>query len=579
MRKVFHYIHYIILISFISITIISCEDFQLGENFLEKKASTDLTIDEVFSSKTYAEQALAEVYRSLPDGLPQNDRMGYLTLDSYTDLGDKRKLGTNPIYSANLNSTTQTISLLYGIDGRGDDRSPWTGIRRGYIFIENVDRVPDMTEQEKKIRKGEAKLIIALHYSQMMRFFGSVPWVNRSFRPDEDFMTERLTIEAMVDSITYLIDEAASVLPWYVDQNDDGRMTKAAALGLKIRVLLFAASPLFNDNEPYASGEATDRRYVWYGNYSRERWEKAFEACQEFINELEKNGFYKLVNTGNPREDFLAGYFNRYNAEVLMSSRWRKTYENGMFSFSQLTYGVCNPTLNLVDMYPMVDGSNFSWENPEHANYPFFKNGEYTRDIRLYETCIVNEDKYLGRKAETYVGGREYNRSNMCKNGFGFRKFIQDQVSSYGKFYQWPLLRLPEVYLSIAEIYNEMGMDSEAYKYIDLVRDRVAMPNITQGLNQTELREAILNERVLELAFEEVRYFDLVRHKRHDIFRACAELKILEIQKTNSGFSYEIKQSPLIRVHAQNWKEHYLLQPFPQEEINKKYGLIQNPGW
>lgn len=558
---------------------ISCEDFLLGESFLEKKTSTDLTKDDIFASKVYAEQALSDVYRTLPDGIPQQDRMAWCSLDTYTDLGDDRKAAISPIYAGTINSTTHGQNMLYRWDAGGDNRSPWEGIRNGYIFIENVDRVPDMTLQEKAIRKGEAKTIIAFHYSQMLRYYGGVPWVNHAYKPDENFYNERLTVEAMVDSIVSLLDEAASVLPWSVSQNDDGRMTKAAALGLKVRVLLFAASPLFNSDEPFAQGLAADKKYVWYGNYDPVRWQRALDAGLEFLAEIEKEGTYRMVNTGNPREDFLAGYFNRYNGEVLMSSRWRSVYAKGNFAFRQLAYGVCNPTLNLVDMFPMADGSDFDWSNPEHAKYPFFKNGEYTRDVRLYETCIVNEDTYKGRLAETFVGGREYVRGNMAKNGFGFRKFVQDENNSIGKFYQWPLLRLPEIYLSIAEAYNELNKPNEAYAYVNMVRNRVELPNLKMGLSQSELREAILRERVLELAFEEVRYFDLVRFKRHDIFKSCANLKMLEIRQQGTEYSYEIKTSPSVRTISKYWKEYFLLLPLPQNEINKKYGLVQNPGW
>lgn len=580
MKKTFYNTIFIVGCTFLIMTIAGCEDFLLGENFLEKKASTDLTKDDVFLDKIYAEQALAEVYRTLPDGIPQQDRMYWGSLDTYTDLGDDRKGGSSPIYGGTFNSTTHGQNMLYRMDDGGDNRSPWEGIRKGYIFIENVDKVPNMTQNEKNIRKGEAKTIIALHYSQMLRFYGGVPWINHSYKPDENFQIERATVEELVDSIVSLLDQAAAVLPWSVNQNDDGRMTKAAAMGLKVRVLLFAASPLFNSDVPFYAGEASDKKYVWYGNYNKQRWQRALDAGLDFMNELDSKGVYKLVNTGNPREDFLAAYFNRHNGEVLMSSRWHTTYSTNMFAFRQLIYGVCNPTLNLVDMFPMADGTDFSWENPEHAQYPFFKNGVYTRDIRLYETCIINEDKYQGRKAETYVGGREYNRGMMAKNGFGFRKFFQDQVSSNGKFYQWPLLRLPEVYLSIAEAYNELDRSADAYQFINKVRNRVGLPNIRQDFTKDQLREEILRERVLEFAFEEVRYFDLIRFKRHDIFKACASLNLLEIRLLNAQeYSYEIKTSPTVRVNSQFWKDYYLLLPYPQSEINKKYGLIQNPGW
>lgn len=581
MNKKYNKLYVLSFYIFINLFLISCEDFQLGNDFLEKRESTDLTKDEVFANKIYAEQALSEVYRTLPDMLPQNDRLSWASLDTYTDLGDFRKAGTvPPNYAGTINATTGGQNMLYRMDNRPDNRGPWVGIRNGFIFIEGVDGVEDMTEREKEIRKGEAKTIIAYHYTDMFRYYGGLPWVNKTYAPDDDFYNERLTVESTVDSIVGLLDEAIEVLPWSVSQNDDGRITKASAMALKVRVLLFAASPIFNSSTPYADGEAAEKKLVWYGNYDSKRWERALNAGLDFINEMEAKGTYKLVNTGNPREDFFAGYYNRFNGEILISSRWRSTYAGGQHFMNQLRYGVCNPTLNLVDMFPMSDGSDFDWNNPEHAKNPFFKNGEPVRDPRLYETCIVNEDQFLNRKAETYVGGREYNTSNMTKSGFGFRKFYLDQTSTIGKFYQSPLLRLPEVYLSIAEALNELNRGEEAYEYINLVRNRAGLPNIEENMTQSELREEILRERVLEFAFEEVRYFDLVRHKRHDIFKSTANVKILEIIKNESGeYSYNILTSPTPRLAAENWKETYLLLPFPQDEVNKKYGLIQNPGW
>src|SRR5690554_4169192 len=126
-------IHYILLLVFIG-TLTGCEDFQLGNDFLEKRESTDLTKDEVFSSKIYAEQALAEVYRTLPDMLPQRDRLAWCSLDTYTDLGDYRKTTSVPaIYAGTVNATTGGQNLQYRMDSRPDNRGPWVGIRNGYI--------------------------------------------------------------------------------------------------------------------------------------------------------------------------------------------------------------------------------------------------------------------------------------------------------------------------------------------------------------------------------------------------------------------------------------------------------------
>jgi hypothetical protein len=140
-------------------------------------------------------------------------------------------------------------------------------------------------------------------------------------------------------------------------------------------------------------------------------------------------------------------------------------------------------------------------------------------------------------------------------------------------------MRLPEVYLSIAEALNELDRGSEAYSYINMVRARVAMPGLKAGMDKVTLRNAILRENVLEYAYEQVRFFDLNRWKRSDIWKTTAQLTGLTITKVGSGFTYTKKPTPDPRVSFQNFNPRLYLEPIPVGEINKKYGLIQNPGW
>lgn len=140
-------------------------------------------------------------------------------------------------------------------------RDPWKGIRHAWVFINNVDRVPDMTAEEKLRLKAEAKITIAVQYSEMLRHYGALPIVDHAIMPEEMGLPERATLQQTVDFITRLLDEAIACkeLPWALPEddlsNESGRMTGAAAMGLKLRVLLFVASPLFNSDEPYFRGK------------------------------------------------------------------------------------------------------------------------------------------------------------------------------------------------------------------------------------------------------------------------------------------------------------------------------------
>ena len=320
---------YIVVFLLIIIGFQSCDDFLLGNKFLEKPLASEMNLDSVFSKKVYAEQALAEAYRQLPDFLPQRDLLSWCILEAQTDLGDVTKPGGTEYYQGTLTSSTYLNKLPYHLENYGTEtgRSPISAIRQSYIYIENVDRVPDMTPEEKIERKAEAKALIAYQYARWFRFMGGVVWIDHAFNPSDDFTSfSRLSVAESVKKICGLCDEAAADLPWSTSEEDDGRMTAAAMKALKIRVLLFAASPLFNCSEPFLAGEASTQLLTWYGDYSAQRWQDVIDAGIEFLQLNEQNGnFYHLNETGNPREDFIAGYFNRYNHETLISSRQYNT--------------------------------------------------------------------------------------------------------------------------------------------------------------------------------------------------------------------------------------------------------------
>ena len=131
------------------LSVSACEDFKFGNDFLDKPITTDVTIDTVFSRKVYAEQALAEIYRSLPDFLPTGGRLSWATLECMTDLGDTSKPGGIRAYHAGDVNASSVGSLPYRLDvppaedGPTVGMAPMTGIRKAYIFLENIDRVPD----------------------------------------------------------------------------------------------------------------------------------------------------------------------------------------------------------------------------------------------------------------------------------------------------------------------------------------------------------------------------------------------------------------------------------------------------
>lgn len=595
----------------------SCDDFALGESFLEQPLGGEMNIDSVYSKKVYAEQHLAQIYHTLPDFMPHNNRLSWGILESITDLGDFCKSGGSSYHSSTMSAAT-TENGIYSMsyDAGNGAQSAEFAFRQIGIFMANIDRVPEseMDQALKNRRKGEAKLIQAYHYVDIFRNLGGMPWIDKYYTPDDDMNMTRLTIEEMVTKICDLIDEAAELLPWTIVSDEAGRMTKAGALALKSRLLTFAASPLYNNSEPYCEGEAATKHYVWYGNYDQNRWQKALDAGLAFIRENKTQGnAYKLVDDGNPRKSFLSGYFDRFNGETLIEGHRYSVWDINNGLFQQIKFGACRPTLNYMEMFEMKDGSKFDWNNPEHRKHPFFtEDFKEVRDPRLYETLIVTGDKMNwtpSGKVEIYKGGYQQPKSqgggqpwywaDMGYSGMGIRKFFLDYRNEIkNKFYCMPLIRLPEVFLNIAEAMNELGKATTAdefgmtaYDYVNLVRSRVQMPGITPDkvAPGEDLREAILHERAIEFGFEECRWYDITRWKhndfldtrKHPIRRFTSVPVPPKKGKHFVNFTYKIiegMQNKRLYV-GEYWDNKYYLSPIPLDEINKKYGLIQNPGW
>jgi len=599
------YLHIILVL--ISCLVISCQDLKIGDDFLAKPPSSDLTIDDIYSNAEYARRALWAAYSTLPYGVNAGGRskLGTDILECLTDLNHSNLnwgnsasvIYYNGTVTADLENTGN--GTKYSFLGNSGEQN-WLGIRRGWLFIANVDAVPDMDEAEKKRLKAEAKVIIAIHYSDMFRHFGGLPWIDHAFLPTDDFLKERETALQTMDNIVTLLDEAAADLPWILTSEDtpnwDGRMTRAAALGLKARILLFGASPLFNSATPYMQGEASDKLLVWHGGYKPELWERARKAHEDFFSEMQQRGGYKLVDDlADLRLRWRKAYWERNNGECLVSTRvcytapqfWDSNY---YFMQSAGDYGAAGPTQELVDMFPMTSGLSINEDPSYDPRHPY-----NNRDPRLYETLVTNGDTYYYRTCEVYVGGKD-NQSNAAygpwKTGYRLRKFLLDgggavqyewPAQMSGLVVHWPYLRLPELYLGYAEAIAQTSGDMNlAYSYIDALRSRVGVGGMKRGLTGQEFIEAVLTERAIELAFEEVRWFDMVRYKREDLFKK--QLHMVELTKVNpddtnpTEFNYNYKEI-ILRYWARDWSPKWYLSAFPSNEINKRYGLIQNPGW
>lgn len=615
MRSLKKLLYTILLMASLAMAV-SCEDLAFGDKFLQKPPSSDVTIDTIFSTAEYAKRILWRSYQYLPYGMETSGystQMHLAVLEGLTDL-NYDNIGysglTKVYYPGNYNASIEDAPMQSQHNTKcrfnNSESGMWGAIRHAWLFYENVDRVPDMDGSEKSRLKAEAKMIIAVYYSHMLRHFGALPLIDHAIDPEDVNLASRATLQETVDFIVGLLNDAINTpeFPWRISAADmanwDGRMTKAGAMALKARVLLFVASPLFNSDAPYCQGEASEKLMTWFGNYDRERWKAAADACRDFFTAMSQNGFYKLVQAGengtaDAREAFTSAYYDRGTTETLISvRRGIYTANNNSILSNSIRWGAYCPTKEYFDMFQMADGTDFDWNNPEHAKNPFIH-----RDPRLFETFILDGDRYNGRTAHLSkkmdsapnnypqgsdwgIGGSTHELS--LATGLCCRKFGLDRNAAWrSRPIQWPFLRLAEVYLSYAEALNEYnsGPTPEAYDAVNAVRARVNMPGLPTGMSKEAFRAALLRERACEFGYEEVRFFDLIRWKLYSEFEK--PLHGLNVYKHKDTGEYVLEPFALTRYTRVWWtsgfEPKWSLSAFPSKEINKGYGLVQNPGW
>ena len=607
MRKIFIFMAFALL----GAGFISCESLRLGDGGLSKAPETSAaTLDTLFATLKDSDKVLANAYYYLPYGVISDfDRkMGNDILESITDhyISNKHSDNNGPndlYYNGGLGANISGGSEAYRFGGYGTkkDREYYI-IRYALHYLENADRIPDADPVQLARKKAEAKVLLAIAYGTMLRFVGGVPILQHSIAMDDPMNFPRATFEETVDYIVQMCDEAAPDLPWYVTGAEDGRMTKAAALGYKLRILCFAASPTFNSDTPW---HPQADKYVCYGNYDAARWQRAKQAAQEFMDAWAVGGYYNMVQAQpdpvlglTPRSYRLAyrkGYFERGTTETIISVRKSNSgsYNDGQNEL-QRNYG-CGCSLDWVNKFPWADGTpfpeDFDWEHP--SKDPFFKadaNGTLvvgsakfteTRDPRLYENIAVPGDIWYDGKVGRAYDNHEYHQDG-CP-GFLMMKYILQQSSDRTSPPHWCLMRLPEVLLNAAEAYNEAdgGPDATAYGWVNSVRARVGLCPLEEGMTKEQFRDALILERELEFGFEEFRWFDMVRWGLTEAFTTPLKglTSIGDKRSEATSFTFKVKDAYPPRLWYTDWNTKWYMQPIPANEINKHYGMTQNPGW
>jgi hypothetical protein len=490
----------------------------------------------------------------------------YLGILRRYDITDGALLASGSDESVNSN---QGSSINYFNDGTWgplrtiDDQyaNMYNYIRRTNIFLEKSLTSKINPASDIPRLRGEAFFLRAYYHFELFKRYGEIIIVNRAFGATDTLDIPKNSYDEVVNQIVMDCDSAVLQLPASIsDQGtaEKGRASQTAALALKARTLLYAASPLNNPSNDVV------------------KWQKAADAAKAVIS-LNKHALLSTANLGN------IWNFNSqaYNSEVIFHSQSDNVNAiesaNAPVSYDGAR-GRTNPTQELVDAFEMKIGKPIS--DPT-SGYDA-KNPYANRDPRLNLFIMYNGSIFKSpRLVETFEGGKDNVPTNVnnTKTGYYMRKFLYDAASwavnaTSNIRRPWVHIRYAEVLLNYAEALNEaQGPVADVYTNVNLLRRRATVGDLPAGLTKDQMRLRIQNERRVELCFEEHRFYDVRRWKKGEEF-FNKPVSGMRITKSGTTLSYQVFQAEQRTFSEKNYRF-----PFPQSELNKAVKLKQNPGW
>ncbi|WP_268223070.1 RagB/SusD family nutrient uptake outer membrane protein [Sinomicrobium oceani] len=606
----------------------SCSD-----DFVDTKPLNEVPDEDVWSDAAFSEAFVIGIYNGFGQGGFDEQMQASLTDEAlFTHPGR----GINTINESRSNPSDQGW-----INGSYSWSEMYKRIRATNKALINLEE-PLFDDPELVARiSGEAHFLRAFYYQQLLRYYGGVPLVTKVYElGEEDYTVVRNSYEECVDFIVSDCEAAAELLEGAPEVA--GRATRAAAMALKARVLLYAASDLHDISTASSKSSVIagydHPEYLGYTSGSRtERWEKAKVAAKAVVD---MNMGYKLdlsepVTPQEGKENYIALSLGGGSAvadaaagtELILGRFFvdekdeggayvgRNNGPNGYHNWSGNT-----PTQNLVDDYEMIDGTRFDWDNPVHAAAPY-----KDRDPRLYASILhdgadwkprtsdvedgepfnqIQTGRYevindSGQK-EIFYGYDTRNSSiedwNGSYTGYTMRKFIDPDPAIVDQNTRqqipWPVFKYTEAVLNYAEACIALGEDEEARSWLNKIRYRVGMPAIPDTESGDVLMDRYRNERRVELAYEEHRFHDARRWmiapetlgqqvRTINIFgalKAGADIEVYRYDPESYDYTYTPQELDP-GIENRNWLDKMYFISIHRDEINRNDKLVQNPGY
>lgn len=610
----------IIALSVFGTVFTSCND-----SFVNTKPLDQLSESVVWTDPSLADAFVTELYGGLGNGGFDEQMLASLTDEaSFTHPG------------RNITTITESRSNPADpgwINGTLSWQNMYTRIRAANLALENLKKATSFPAATVNRLNGEAKFMRAYFYHQLVRYYGGVPIVDKSFSlSDTEFLSKRNTMKECIEFIVKDCDEAAAHLNGL--SLAAGRASKAAALALKSRILIYGASDLYDaataKSKSSAMAAYTNPEFMAYVDGSRsERWTRAKDAAKAV---LDLSGYGSQLNLSAPasKDDGIANYSNialaknggekdiifaRYFINAKQENGGRIGLFNGPNGYHNWAGNA--PIQNFVDDYEMMDGSKFSWSNADHASAPY-----QNRDPRFYATLMYDGSTWKPRTADVaakdplnqiQTGQYEITSGGSKVPYFGLdtrKSSVEDWNGSYTGYYfrkftdpnpaivdqstwqqiPWPFFRYTEALLNYVEACIELGQDAEARAWLNKIRFRSGMPAVTESGDA--LRQRYRNERRIEMAFEEQRYHDARRWmiasstlgRKVQIMNVIGTMKpgktvtLYKYDPTSYDYQYKVVEMDPGKENR-TWLDKMYFLPIHRDEMNRNKNLVQNPGY
>ncbi|WP_232826989.1 RagB/SusD family nutrient uptake outer membrane protein [Chitinophaga deserti] len=613
------------------------------QGFLDVTPDNIATVELAFNSQNEAEKYLFTCYSYLPEDGEVQSNPAFMGADELWMEFPTVRISS---YVWNIGRGNQNKANPY-VDLWGTTTSLYRAIRDCNVFLENIQnfsRVPDLGIDLRNRWIGEAQFLKAYYHYLLLRQYGPIVIVDKNLpidAPISEMRVARRPVDEAVNYISNLLDTAVTRLPERITNNatEMGRINKPIALAVKAKLLVMAASPLFNGNPDYSHFKNRDGLALFNPAFDATKWKKAAEACKAAITAAEGIGtkLYKwpvsaefdITDTTRIQMGLRGAVSEPLNGEVIWPLTNSTTFNLQAFSMAHTdpaqstntgSIAVMAPTLKMVGMFyskngvPLNEDKTLSFTNPGELRTAV--TAEKYNLIEGYRTARINFDREPRFYSSLGFDGGVWYMSNSPSNSDNNTWTVQTKKGQYGsglqipvtgyypkklvnrKFiwqasnaifvenYAWPSIRLADLYLLYAEALNEeQGPVAEVHTYIDKVRERAGLKSVTESWTNFSANPAkpSTKEGMREIIRQE-RTIELAfeGHRFWDIRR----WKEAGMQLNGNIQGWDTNQSDInlyyktVTFFSQRFvvpRDYFW--PISEADMRVNQQLVQNPGW